>query len=133
MTLSANAPAQYTSSRQLIAGSDINNITQQLNSGRTGIVAGIVATQAGATQLDSAVNTISTVTTAGDGVRLPKGFIGLEVWVVNSDADAVQVYGYGTDTIDSVATATGVSQAQGTKIYKCNSVSAAGVANWVSK
>ena len=131
MTLPANAPPQYLPSKQLVAGSDINNIVQQLNSAKTGIVAGTTQTQAGATQLDSAVNTIATVTVAGDGVRLPKGFVGLEVWIVNSDADDVQVYGYGTDTINSVATATGVSQAGTLAIYKCNSVSAAGVANWV--
>jgi len=133
MTLAANAPGSYTSSRQLVNGADMNNIIQQLNSAKTGIVAGATQTQAGATQLDSAVNTVATVTTAGDGVRLPKGFVGLEVWIINADADSLQVYGFGTDTINSVATATGVAQAQGVTIYKCNSVSSAGIANWVSK
>ncbi len=131
MGLPNKTPPQYTSSRQLISGADFNNVVSQLNSGESGITAGAVQTQAGARQLNAAVNTISTVAAAGDGVRLPKGFVGLEVWIINTDADDIQVYGFSTDTINSVATATGVTQSGLSAIYKCNTVSAAGVANWV--
>lgn len=126
--------APQISSRQLISGDDINNIVSQLNSAKDGIVAGAGGTQALATQLGSALNNIATVATAADSVKLPKGFPTLEVWIVNEDADAVQVFTYAAGTIDTANGATiGVSQPTGTKIYKCTKVSAAGVETWVSK
>lgn len=130
----SKAPAQYTTSKQLIAGSDFNNVVAQLNSAEDAITATPAGTQATSYQLKSAVNTIATVATAADGVKLPKGFVGLEVWIRNDDADAIQVFGYNPDTINGVATATGVVQnGSTTTIYRCNSVSAAGVANWITK
>jgi hypothetical protein len=45
---------------------------------------------------------------------------GLELLVINHGANAMQVYGSGTDTIDDQATATGVSQmANSLVIYTC--------------
>lgn len=132
--LAAQAPNIYSSGRQLIAGSDINNIVAQLNSMEDGITATAGGGKPTARQLTSAVNTIATVTTAADSVKLPKGYPGLEVWVVNEDADSLQVFGYASDTIDGVATGTGVAQAQGKTIYRVNKYNpATGIANWVSK
>ena len=70
--------------------------------------------KAGATALDYGVNVITVVATAADSVLLPYAWPGALVFVYNADAaDASQVFGKGTDTINGVATATGVSQAAG--------------------
>lgn len=76
--------------------------------------------QTNATLLTSQTNRVSTVATAGDSIKLPVSAPGLELIVINSGANAMQVYGSGTDTINGVATATGVSQmANSTVIYTC--------------
>lgn len=76
--------------------------------------------QASATQLNAEVNRITTVATAGDSVKLPSAQPGLTVLLINKGANAMQVFGFGTDTIDGVATATGVSQmANSLVIYGC--------------
>lgn len=128
------APNQYTPSRQMIGGDDFNNVTAQLNSLESGITAAVGGTQALARQLTAAVNTIATVATAADSVKLPKGYPGLTIMVVNEDADSLQVFGYGSDTIDGIATATGKAQAQGVVNYRVNKYDpATKIANWVSK
>ena len=66
--------------------------------------------QAGATLLTNEINRVTTVATAADSVMLPVSFPGLSVAVINAGANAMQVYGNGTDTINGVAAATGVSQ-----------------------
>ena len=115
--LPSTAPNNYTYSRQLVDGKDMNNITQQLNSITVGIVAHAGGGQADAVQLNAATNVIATVANANDSVKLPIGFPGLKVLIINQDADAVGVYGYNsTDTINGGAT---VNQAQGTKTYVC--------------
>lgn len=76
--------------------------------------------QSAAFQLVAQTNRISTVATAGDSVKLPAAVSGLEVTVINHGANPMQVYGQGTDTINDVATATGVSQmANSTVLYFC--------------
>jgi len=121
----SKAPNRYTTSRQLVSGADLNNLSDQLNTVKTGIVAHVGGGQASATQLNAAINVVATVATANDSVKLPIGFAGLRIVIINQDADAVGVYGYNsTDTINGGAT---VNQAQGTKTYVCVS---AGV--WLS-
>ena len=66
--------------------------------------------QPSATPLPDEVNNVTTVATAGDSVALPVSIAGMQVIVINDAANAMQVFGAGTDTIDDVATATGVSQ-----------------------
>lgn len=69
--------------------------------------------QASATPLTQSVNTVGTVATAADSVSLPLAQAGLTVTVFNTSATSMQVFGSGTDTINNVATATGVAQAGG--------------------
>jgi hypothetical protein len=77
--------------------------------------------QASATQLVSMINRVSTVTTQGDSVKLPPTSVGLAVTVVNKGINPVQVYGNGTETINGIATATGISQGVGTiATYVCS-------------
>lgn len=69
---------------------------------------------------------VDTVATAADSVRLPPTDgspfsvpVGTEIAVVNNGANSMQVFGSGTDTINGVATGTGVAQAAGkSAIYK---------------
>lgn len=67
--------------------------------------------KSGATALTAGINRVSTVATIADSVLLPASVAGMVVHVVNGAANAMQVFGAGTDTINDVATATGVSQA----------------------
>jgi hypothetical protein len=76
--------------------------------------------QTNATLLAAQTNRITTVATAADSVKLPVSAAGLEIIVINSGANAMQVFGSGTDTINDVATATGVSQpANSIDVYAC--------------
>ena len=76
--------------------------------------------QSTATAMTGMINRVITVTSANDAVKLPASVAGLEVQVINHGANPMQVYGAGTDTINDVATATGVSQMQGSSVvYSC--------------
>jgi hypothetical protein len=86
----------------------------------TGITAFAGGGQSSATALTTVVNEVVTVGTAADSVKLPApSKVGQMVIVINAHAsNAIQVFGSGTDTINGVATATGVSQAAGkTALY----------------
>jgi hypothetical protein len=82
----------------------------------------IVATgNSQATAFQATGQTIRILTAAaGTGILLPPSAAGLEVLVINHGANACQIYGNGTDTIDDIATATGVSQMMNSLvIYTC--------------
>lgn len=72
--------------------------------------------QTDATLLTAQFNEVGTVTTAADSVKLPVIVPGMQVTVVNNGANAMQVFGSGTSTINDVASATGVSQAPDTVV-----------------
>ena len=85
-------------------------------------------TQATGTQLTAQTNRLTSVA-AGAGVVLPASAPGLEVLIINHGANPVQVYGKGTDQIDDIATATGVSQmASSFVLYSC-----AAAGNWYTE
>ena len=81
------------------------------------ITAAAGGTQAGALALSSTktVHNITTVASAADSTKLPLATgSGAIHWVKNSAAaNSTQLFGSGTDTIDGVATATGVAIAAG--------------------
>ncbi len=94
----------------------------------TGLTAHAGGTKAAALALDAtkAVHNVGTVGTAADSILLPPAVVG-EVHVVcnSAAANSMQVFGAGTDTINGVATATGVAQAAGKHgIYLCISAGA---------
>lgn len=67
------------------------------------------------------INNVTTVATTADSVKLPPSNVGESVTIANNGANSMQVFGSGTDTINSVATGTGVSQAAGTTVtYRVN-------------
>lgn len=77
--------------------------------------------QTSATALTTTINVVSDVASAADSVKLPLAAAGAKVYVVNAHAsNSMQVFGDGTDTINGVATATGVAQAAGkSATYVC--------------
>ncbi len=83
----------------------------------TGITANAGGTQAAALALSAtkSVHEVTTVGSAADSVALPAATGSGNVhWVKNSAAtNSLQLFGAGTDTIDGVATATGVAVAAG--------------------
>jgi hypothetical protein len=96
----------------------------------TGLVAHAGGTQAAALVLSAKVNVLGTVATAADSVALPLAVAGLTVVVANAGAASAQVFGSGTDTINGVATATGVAlAAAATKTFYCTKSAPAGT--WV--
>jgi hypothetical protein len=103
----------------------VSNIFDRIspNNTDTAITAHAGGTQAAAIPLKAAAayHEVTTVATAADSVKLPPAKVGEFHFVKNSAAaNAMQVYGSGTDTIDSVATATGVSQLAGDAVlYVC--------------
>jgi hypothetical protein len=84
------------------------------------ITAGATQTQAGATALTTEVNRVSTNATAGNGVKLMASVAGLTIVVINATANAMQVYGAGSDTINGATNTVGVSQmANSVVLYVC--------------
>lgn len=82
------------------------------------IIAGTTRTQAGATQITADITTVNTSTAPaagtllGDGVMLPQVGSGTDrVFLINNTANPIQVYGFGSDTINGVAAATGIAMA----------------------
>ena len=91
------------------------------NSVSTGLTAHAGGGQTSALALVQALNVVTVVATAGDSVRLPASATGRYVVIVNAAALPLQVFGASTDTINGVATATGVPLPAGnTGIYYCN-------------
>lgn len=77
-------------------------------------------TQAAGLLLTAEINIVTTVASIADSVLLPVSAPGMVVYVENAAANSMQVFGSGTDTINAVATATGVAQAGGkSAIYFC--------------
>lgn len=76
--------------------------------------------KSGATLMAAVINRFTTVASANDSALLPASAAGLYVVVINNTANAMQIYGSGTDTINGVATGTGISlTANSVGIYFC--------------
>lgn len=75
----------------------------------TGVTAFAGGGQTNATLLQDGCNNISTVGTALDSVKLPPAIGGTLVLVANNGGKPVQIFGSGIDTIDGIATATGMT------------------------
>ncbi len=88
----------------------------------TPTVAAAGSAQGTATALTTMVNRVSSATAGSAfGVRLPTAAPGMSITVINKATTAIQVYGGGTDTINGIATATGISQGINTAAaYICN-------------
>lgn len=97
---------------------DLNNIGAILAFySKTGIVAAVGGGQTNATPLLAQNNEVSNVATAADSVLLPAWAPGLVITVNNLTSTSLQVFGRAPDTINTVATGTGVAQGQGITYY----------------
>lgn len=86
-----------------------NNVTARAGGGK-----------ALATPLLYGLNRITVCATGADSVLLPAAVDGAEVVIIHDGAAAAQVFGQGTDTVDGIATATGVALTQLTRCaYYC--------------
>lgn len=102
MTFPSKNRIQYTASRQLVAGSSINDLENQLNSFQS-------LTAAGTTVADAAVvNAANVEVLSGSannaGIVLPAAYPGAVVAVLNNSLNTTKVYGKGTDTVQTTAT-----------------------------
>jgi hypothetical protein len=82
----------------------------------TGLTAHAGGGKASALALDAtkAVHVVSVIGTDADSILMPPAVVGEVHLVCNTDAaQSMQVFGAGTDTINGVATGTGVAQAAG--------------------
>lgn len=134
-TIKSQLPAQYSNASTRPADAtqtmiDLFNMTGTIDSTlpnftllETGLTAHAGGTQAAALALSATVfvHKVDTVTSGNDSVRLPVSVAGQTHIVINNAAsNSLQVYGAGTDTINNVATATGVAQAAGIAgMYHC--------------
>lgn len=97
-----------------------------LSNVETGITAHAGGNQTSAYALTAQINVVSTVASANDSVALPKivgtpdvfGSVGTIVFVGNAAAsNSMQVYGASPDTVNAVATGTGVAVAAGVNVW----------------
>lgn len=104
----------FTRGRQLIDGDKLNQISQLLGSSGLPVVAKAGGTKPLATPIVNTNVEVGTVATAADSILLPPAYPGLMIRIANTGVASMQVFGSGTDTINSVATGTGVAQGNGT-------------------
>jgi hypothetical protein len=80
---------------------------------QSGLVALAGGGQTGATLLNKPINIVATVATTADSCQLPVAYGGQVVYVANTGANSMTVYGNSaaTDTINGTAGATGVALA----------------------
>lgn len=104
------------SGNTVVAGTlGVTGLATVVNATATGYIrqsVGNVLTAAGTTRADALVlaDQVNNITTAAasTGAVLPAGVIGDILIIENAGANAIQVYGNGSDTIDGVAGTTGV-------------------------
>ena len=114
--------------KQSIAFKQKQNTLSSVENNITATAGGVQAT---ALLLDTtkSVHNVTTVATTADAVRLPLAVgSGVQHLVNNSGANSMKLFGDGIDTIDAVATATGVSIAAG----KARLVTDIAVGKWIS-
>jgi hypothetical protein len=92
-----------------------------LKSAASGLTAHSGGGKASALPITVEMASIGTVAAAADSILLPAAVPGRQLFISNDAAtNSMQVFGLGTDTINSVATATGVAQAAGVSAsYNC--------------
>jgi hypothetical protein len=91
-----------------------------IESGQDNITATAGGGYANAYQLNNQTSRVTVVASSGDSVKLPPSAPGLELLIINHGANAMQVFGNGTDTVDDQTYTTGVSQmSYSNVIYTC--------------
>jgi hypothetical protein len=109
---------------------------QFVQSAQDNLTASTTHSIAGATPIPATYSRFTTVANAGDAAKLPAGFRGMSIGVVNAGANNMQVYAFQAgDTINGIVGSTGVSQMTGSMVfYTCFSVNpTTGVATWFAQ
>lgn len=102
MSFPKSPPARYITSRQLIAGSDMNNLNDQNFSYQLLLAVGVA--QGDAAAIDAANVEIAAGSAANTGVRLPVSYPGAAINILNNSLNTENVYPNGTDQIQNGAT-----------------------------
>ena len=128
--------AATTAFSALITASGVTTVTASgvvIAGASNTVTAGATQTQAGATALTKGVNVITINATAGNGVALPAVVNGAGLVVINATDKAAQIYGnnVSADTINNIATATGISIAPNSVIRFTATVGGA-AGNWMA-
>lgn len=93
--------------------------------GEDGVTAFATGGQTSATQLLATVSNhrVSVCVTAADSVKLPAATVGQQHFVRNDGATTMQIFGQATETINGVASATGVAHGSGMGVwYVCTTI-----------
>lgn len=92
----------FTTNGAYVTSSFADNVTAYASGGQTS-----------ATALVGMQNRVTTAANQGASVKLPTSQAGMQITVDNRSANAIQVFGSGTDTINGITSSTGISQAVG--------------------
>lgn len=124
--MTAVAPAPFQPWFRLDQGEELNKqLGYPAYSTEDTITASTTQTQAAAYALTAQLSRVTTVATGGNGVALPVALLGKDIMLINSGANAMQVFGNGTDTINGTAGSTGISQpASSAYEYTCTTAGA---------
>lgn len=125
--MATNVPAPFIRGYVLPDGSTLDDALANPNwSSEDGITAKVGGGQSGARALVQRINVVTGVASAADSVKLIPALPGKWQLVTNAHAsNSMQVFGQGTDTINGVATGTGVAQANGVSaLYYCATLGA---------
>jgi hypothetical protein len=119
MALASSPPRRYTTSRQLIAGDDFNNLNDHSFSFQT-------LTAVGASQVAAApVNAANVEIPAGNaaaGVRLPPAYPGNEISILNNSSNTQNVYPALGEQIQNGATGYATANTAVTVLTNVNAV-----------
>jgi hypothetical protein len=126
MSLSNNA--QVSLLHSLVPADVGNEVAVALNGtsllpSQTALTANAGGGQSNATQLTYGINRVATVASQNDSVQLPKAVAGNCCIVVNKGANSMKVFGNNAaqDTINGIASGTGISQGiNTTAFYVCS-------------
>lgn len=130
MTIPSGPVPSFPNTTGLQDGKALNKLAGLIGSAVGPITAQADGTKANATQITGVKCYVGTSAGAADSVILPPGYPGLEITIFNGGASSIQVFGSGNDTINGIATGTGVTQNNAiSAVYTCYAV-VAGVGIW---
>ena len=130
MTVPSGPVPSFPNTIGLQDGRALNKLAGLLGSTQGPITAQADGTKANATPITAVKCLVGTSAGAADSVLLPPGYPGLEITIHNAGASSIQVFGSGNDTINEIATGTGVTQdAALSAVYTCYAV-VSGVGLW---
>lgn len=102
MSFPKSPPARYISSRQLIAGADVNNFNDQNFSYQKLLAAGVA--QIDAALIDAANVEVDAISVNNAGIKLPISYPGAAINILNNSLNTTNVYAQGTDVIQNAGT-----------------------------